>query len=115
MRAAAPGDHSPAPRRSSQTVATDSDAAERVWLEHPSKGPLELRGRCTLPSALRHCAHGPWVYDSARHGRTNRYFRGRFEGCDDMDLSPEKSYVYRHALPLAKPKGEAPTRDSKKW
>lgn len=41
----------------------------------------------------------PWVYDTASHGRYNRYFRGRYEGCDYMDLSPEKSYRYRMTTP----------------
>ncbi len=37
----------------------------------------------------------PWVYDTASHGRYNSLFRGRFQGCDYSDLSPEKKYVYR--------------------
>ena len=37
----------------------------------------------------------PWVYDTASHGRYNAFFRGRFQGCDYMDLSPEKSYAWR--------------------
>ena len=41
----------------------------------------------------------PWVYDPSSHGTYSRYFRGRFEGCDYMDLSPEKIYVYRVAMP----------------
>jgi hypothetical protein len=45
----------------------------------------------------------PWVYDPGSHGTYSRYFRGRFEGCDYMDLSPKKSYVYRIATPKRKP------------
>ena len=41
----------------------------------------------------------PWVYDTASHGRYNRYFRGRFQGCDYMDLSPKKRYPYRISFP----------------
>ncbi len=44
----------------------------------------------------------PWVYDTASHGRYNAYFRGRFQGCDYMDLSPEKEYVWRLATPVAR-------------
>ena len=40
----------------------------------------------------------PWVYDTASHGLYNRYFRGRFQGCDYMDLSPENEYPYRVAV-----------------
>ena len=28
-------------------------------------------------------------------GKYNDLFRGRFQGCDYMDLSPAKEYVYR--------------------
>ena len=41
----------------------------------------------------------PWAYDTASHGRFNRYFRGRYAGCDYMDLSPTKRYHYRVARP----------------
>ncbi len=44
----------------------------------------------------------PWVYDTASHGRLNLYFRGRFEGCDYMDLSPANKYAYRIALSAGK-------------
>lgn len=44
----------------------------------------------------------PWAYDSASHGRYNEFFRGRFKGCDYMDLSPQKQYVYRMAQPAAR-------------
>lgn len=44
----------------------------------------------------------PWAYDTASHGRYNRFFRGRFEGCDYMDLSPQKQYVYRMAQPVGR-------------
>jgi hypothetical protein len=61
-------------------------------------------GRCTAESVLERAGHyewvQPWVYDTASHGLYNRYFRGRFQGCDYMDLSPEKSYVYRIARAL---------------
>ncbi len=30
----------------------------------------------------------PWVYDTASHGALNEYFRGRFQGCDYLDLDP---------------------------
>jgi hypothetical protein len=46
----------------------------------------------------------PWVYDTASHGRYNRYFRGRFEGCDYMDLSPRNAYHYRIVYPEKKDK-----------
>ena len=42
----------------------------------------------------------PWVYDSASHGEYNRLFRGRFQGCDYMDLSPSNAYVFRFAIPM---------------
>lgn len=51
----------------------------------------------------------PWVYDPASHGRYQAYFRGRFQGCDYMDLSPNNLYGYRLAFPR---KGGAPERDS---
>jgi hypothetical protein len=41
----------------------------------------------------------PWVYDPASHGRLNDYFRGRFQGCDYMDLAPSNRYPYRVAVP----------------
>ena len=41
----------------------------------------------------------PWVYDTASHGLYNNYFRGRFQGCDYMDLSPMNAYFYRLAYP----------------
>lgn len=38
----------------------------------------------------------PWVYDTASHGELNDHFRGRFEGCDYMDLDPMLNmYPYR--------------------
>jgi hypothetical protein len=54
----------------------------------------------------------PWVYDTASHGDYNRLFRGRFQGCDYMDLSPANTYVYRLGTPVAEPsqKSEAPTK-----
>lgn len=48
----------------------------------------------------------PWVYDTASHGELNRYFRGRFQGCDYMDLSPEKRYPYRLARRIVAPAPE---------
>lgn len=58
----------------------------------------------------------PWVYDTASHGRFNEYFRGRFQGCDYMDLSPKNKYVYRVVRPVraAPPESEAsrPERDA---
>lgn len=39
----------------------------------------------------------PWVYDPASHASLQRFFRGRFEGCDYMDLSPANRYPYRLA------------------
>lgn len=54
-------------------------------------------------AVLERCDHYewvlPWVYDTASHGEYNRLFRGRFEGCDYMDLSPSNEYPYRVALP----------------
>lgn len=44
----------------------------------------------------------PWAYDTASHGRYNEFFRGRFQGCDYMDLSPQKQYVYRMAQSAAR-------------
>jgi hypothetical protein len=54
----------------------------------------------------------PWVYDTASHGDYNRLFRGRFQGCDYMDLSPTNAYVYRLATPVVDPskKSEAPPK-----
>lgn len=56
---------------------------------------------CTRDAALERAGHyewvQPWVYDTASHGRFNRYFRGRFQGCDYMDLSPENRYAWRVA------------------
>lgn len=43
----------------------------------------------------------PWVYDPISHGRYSRFFRGRFQGCDYMDLSPSRSYVFRVSRPGA--------------
>jgi hypothetical protein len=38
----------------------------------------------------------PWVYDTASQGQLNAYFRGRFQGCDYMDLDPTMNkYAYR--------------------
>lgn len=38
----------------------------------------------------------PWVYDTASHGPLNEHFRGRFQGCDYMDLDPAlNKYAYR--------------------
>jgi hypothetical protein len=39
----------------------------------------------------------PWVYDTASHGHLNDLFRGRFQGCDYMDLSPTNGYAWRLA------------------
>lgn len=53
----------------------------------------------------------PWVYDTASHGHYNSLFRGRFQGCDYSDLSPEKKYIYRlvdrRGEETMKEKGEA--------
>jgi len=49
----------------------------------------------------------PWVYDTSSHGRYNAFFRGRFQGCDYMDLSPEKHYVWRFSRP-SEPAGAEP-------
>jgi len=61
-------------------------------------------GACSEKELLDRSGHYewvlPWVYDTASHGRYNRYFRGRFEGCDYMDLSPKREYPYRIAVPL---------------
>ena len=48
----------------------------------------------------------PWAYDTASHGRYNKFFRGRFQGCDYMDLSPQKQYVYRMAQPATRQNGD---------
>src|SRR5262249_37190416 len=57
--------------------------------------------RCSAGAVADRAGHYewvlPWVYDTASHGDYNRYFRGRFQGCDYMDLSPEKEYRYRVA------------------
>lgn len=38
----------------------------------------------------------PWVYDTASHGELNKHFRGRFEGCDYMDMDPAlNEYFFR--------------------
>ncbi len=64
-------------------------------------------GACSEKDMLERSGHYewvlPWVYDTASHGRYNRYFRGRFEGCDYMDLSPKQEYMYRVAMPLKQP------------
>ena len=61
-------------------------------------------------SALARAGHYewvmPWVYDPASHGRYQAYFRGRFQGCDYMDLSPGNRYAYR----LSFPRKEGPSR-----
>lgn len=53
----------------------------------------------------------PWVYDTASHGRYNNLFRGRFQGCDYSDLSPQKKYPFRvtelPAAPAAKESGSS--------
>ena len=60
-------------------------------------------GTCTKEMILERTGHYewvlPWVYDTASHGDYNRLFRGRFQGCDYMDLSPTNSYVHRFAIP----------------
>jgi len=45
----------------------------------------------------------PWVYDTASHGSLNDLFRGRFQGCDYMDLSPTNGYAWRLATPPPPP------------
>jgi len=47
----------------------------------------------------------PWVYDTASHGKYNNLFRGRFQGCDYSDLSPQKKYHFRLA---DRPQGAQP-------
>jgi hypothetical protein len=58
--------------------------------------------KCSKASALERAGHYewvlPWVYDTASHGAYNRLYRGRFQGCDYMDLSPSNAYVYRVAV-----------------
>jgi hypothetical protein len=51
----------------------------------------------------------PWVYDTASHGEYNRLFRGRFQGCDYMDLSPTNKYAYRIAEPVPAESKPLPT------
>lgn len=48
----------------------------------------------------------PWVYDTASHGRYNSLFRGRFQGCDYSDLSPDKKYVFREVTRAREPAPE---------
>lgn len=52
----------------------------------------------------------PWVYDTASHGEYNRLFRGRFQGCDYMDLSPQNEYAYRIARAAPAPQQESRER-----
>lgn len=71
---------------------------------------------CTKDEARERSGHYewvlPWVYDTASHGEYNRLFRGRFQGCDYMDLSPANSYVYRLAKrpPADVNKASTPTK-----
>jgi hypothetical protein len=50
----------------------------------------------------------PWVYDTASHGRYNDLFRGRFQGCDYSDLSPQKKYRFRLAEPASRKEKPSP-------
>lgn len=67
--------------------------------------------RCDRAQVLERSDHyewvAPWVYDTASHGEYNRLFRGRFQGCDYMDLSPENNYAFRIATVDAKPAPDA--------
>ncbi len=62
---------------------------------------------CTKDQLIARTGHYewvlPWVYDTASHGEYNRLFRGRFQGCDYMDLSPTNQYVCRFAMPAKTP------------
>lgn len=62
---------------------------------------------CTKDQLIARTGHYewvlPWVYDTASHGDYNRLFRGRFQGCDYMDLSPTNQYVCRFAMPATVP------------
>jgi hypothetical protein len=51
----------------------------------------------------------PWVYDTASHGSLNDLFRGRFQGCDYMDLSPGNGYAWRLATPPPPVEGKEKT------
>jgi hypothetical protein len=57
--------------------------------------------KCDKAAVLERSGHYewvlPWVYDTASHGEYNRLFRGRFQGCDYMDLSPDNAYTFRIA------------------
>jgi hypothetical protein len=55
----------------------------------------------------------PWVYDTSSHGRYNAFFRGRFQGCDYMDLSPEKHYAWRISRTPEPAKDAAGVRDER--
>jgi hypothetical protein len=73
--------------------------------------------RCSKEQALERSGHYewvlPWVYDTASHGEYNRLFRGRFQGCDYMDLSPGNRYSYRIALPAPRAaQGPSETKDA---
>jgi hypothetical protein len=70
---------------------------------------------CTREQALERSGHYewvlPWVYDTASHGDYNRLFRGRFQGCDYLDLSPANAYPYRVATrPEPRPESAAGER-----
>lgn len=57
----------------------------------------------------------PWVYDTASHGHLNDLFRGRFQGCDYMDLSPANAYPWRTAQrPEAAPPRDGGAADGSK-
>lgn len=81
---------------------------------------------CSVDSLLARSEHYewvlPWAYDTASHGRANEYFRGRFQGCDYMDLSPQKRYAYRllttpkaPAIPRLGPRGAEARARAKTW
>lgn len=60
-----------------------------AWYEAASRGILE--------DCFGHYEWTlPWVYDTASHGDLNDHFRGRFQGCDFMDLDPSMNrYAFR--------------------
>jgi len=73
--------------------------------------------RCDRAQVLERSGHyewvAPWVYDTASHGEYNRLFRGRFQGCDYMDLSPENKYVFRVATPVETSPASSPRTEQR--